>query len=126
MEEVSSFPCASFIILTLSSLQYIRLSFYIIHLQLFYNPLSSTVLLKFDAFYTLLLWYSNWVDTHICLPLRHSWTCFEVAYTLKPLIICQWLMYLCIVNTYRNNQLNYIESSHLALNLIVFRIGHVV
>ena len=121
MEEVSSFPCASFIILTLSSLQYIRLSFYIIQLQLFYHPLSSTVLLKFDAFYTLLLWYSNWVDTHICLPLRHSWTCFEVAYTLEPLIIYQWLMYLCIINTYRN-----IESLHLALDLIVFRIGHVV
>lgn len=38
-------------------------------------------------------------------------------------------MYLCIVNTYRNiygDQLNYMESLHLALDLIIFRIGRVV
>ena len=84
------FSCRrSFIILTL----FLDIhSFYFIHIPsnavFLHHPLF-TVLLKFNAFSTLLLWHSNWVDTHICPPLRHSWTCFKVPCTLGPLIVCQ-------------------------------------
>ena len=57
-------------------------------LTILHHPLF-TMLLKFNAFSTLLLWHSNWVDTHICPPLRHSWNCFNVPYTLGPPVICQ-------------------------------------
>ena len=82
------FSCRSFIILTLFRHPFLLLYTYYPTPSPLHHPLF-TVLLKFNAFSTLLLWHSNWVDTHICPPLRHSWTCFKVPCTLGPLIVCQ-------------------------------------